>query len=158
MAVDDRSRVAYAELLPDERKGTVCGFMARVLAFFEGLEVPVERVMTDNGPVYRSRELNTLLASRGVKRRYTRPFSPQQNGLVERMSRTPAQEWQYARAWESKGPRAKALGPFIEHCNWDHPRNACGGLPDVAHRRRKQRRNTQQLAMRIQVEKPELAN
>lgn len=88
MAVDDRSRAAYAELLPDERKGTACGFMARALAFFEGLGVTVERVMTDNGPAYRSREFNESLDSRGIRHKYSRPFSPWQNGKVERMNRT----------------------------------------------------------------------
>ena len=77
--------------------------MSRALAFYEGLGVSVERVMTDNGPAYRSGDFNALLEGRGVKHKYTRPFSPRQNGKVERMNRTLAQEWQYARAWESEG-------------------------------------------------------
>ena len=113
VAVDDFSRVAYAELLPDERKGTCSGFMARCLAFFAGLGVAVERVMTDNGPGYRSGEFNALLAAEGVRHLYTRPYSPWQNGKVERMNRTLAQEWQYGRAWDSEagagaGPAALA--------------------------------------------------
>lgn len=147
VAVDDNSRVAYAELLPDERKGTACGFMSRALAFYEGLGVSVERVMTDNGPAYRSGDFNALLESRGVKHKYTRPFSPRQNGKVERMNRTLAQEWQYARAWESEGgeglrprplPGALQLGPSAQRVR--------GPAPDVTHRRRKQRLGTQQLA------------
>ena len=132
VAVDDRSRVAYAELLPDERKGTCASFMERCLGFFEGLGVAVERVMTDNGPGYRSREFNGLLEGRGVKHKYTRPYSPWQNGKVERMNRTIAQEWQYARAWESEGARAAALEPFLERYNWDRPHSACGGLPPMS--------------------------
>ena len=132
VAVDDHSRVAYAELLPDERKGTTRGFMTRALEFFSALGVAVERVMTDNGPAYRSREFNGLLASRGIKHKYTRPFSPWQNGKVERMNRTLAQEWQYARAWESEESRAEALDSFIEHYNWDRPHSACGGLPPMS--------------------------
>lgn len=65
VAVDDFSRVAYAELLPDERKGTCAAFMARCLRFFAGLGVRAERAMTDNGPGYRSGEFNGLLASEG---------------------------------------------------------------------------------------------
>ena len=76
MAVDDNSRVAYAEQLPDERKGTTCAFMERALTFYEGLGATVERVMTDNGPAYRSGEFNALLEARGIGRKYTRPFSP----------------------------------------------------------------------------------
>ena len=132
VAVDDFSRVAYAELLPDERKGTCAAFMGRCLAFFAGLGVAVERVMTDNGPGYRSGDFNALLSGRGVRHIYTRPFSPWQNGKVERMNRTLAQEWQYGRAWESEAGRAEALPAYIEHYNWSRPHSACGGLPPMS--------------------------
>lgn len=146
VAVDDFSRVAYAELLPDERRGTCSAFMARCLAFFAGLGVAVERVMTDNGPGYRSRELNALLAAEGVRHIYTRPYSPWQNGKVERMNRALAQEWQYGRAWDGEAERTDALPAYLEHYNWSRPHSACGGpaAPD-AHRRRKQPIGTQQL-------------
>lgn len=132
VAVDDHSRVAYAELLPDERKGTCCGFMRRCLAFFAGMGAAVERVMTDNGSGYRSADFNALLSSEGVRHKYTRPYSPWQNGKVERMNRTLAQEWQYARAWESEASRAAALDAFIERYNWERPHSACGGLPPMS--------------------------
>lgn len=132
VAVDDFSRVAYAELLPDERKGTCAAFMGRCLTFFAGLGVAVERVMTDNGPGYRSGDFNALLSGRGVRHIYTRPFSPWQNGKVERMNRTLAQEWQYGRAWESEAGRASALPAYIEHYNWSRPHSACGGLPPMS--------------------------
>lgn len=132
VAVDDFSRVAYAGPLPDERKGTCSAFMARCLAFFAGLCAAVERVMTDNGPGYRSLEFNALLAAEGVRHIYTRPYSPWQNGKVERMNRTLAQEWQYGRAWESEAGRAEALPAFIEHYNWGRPHSACGGQPPMS--------------------------
>lgn len=132
VAVDDYSRVAYAELLPDERKGTCVAFMGRCLGFFEGMGVGVERVMTDNGSGYRSGEFNDLLGPRGVRHLYTRPLSPWQNGKVERMSRTIAQEWQYGRAWGSESGRASALPDFIERYNWERPHSACGGLPPMS--------------------------
>lgn len=132
VAVDDHSRVAYAELLADERGATCAAFMARCLAFFAGLGVAVGRVMTDNGPGYRSREFNSRLASDGVRHSYTRPYSPWQNGKVERMNRTLAQEWQYARAWDGEAGRASALPAFLEHYNWERPHSACGGLPPMS--------------------------
>lgn len=132
VAVDDFSRVAYAELLPDERKGTCAAFMRRVLRFFAGLGLAVERVMTDNGPGYRSGEFNELLATAGARHVYTRPYSPWQNGKVERMNRTIAQDWQYGRAWESEAERASALPAFIERYNWERPHSACGGLPPMS--------------------------
>ncbi|WP_425458926.1 integrase core domain-containing protein [Enorma burkinafasonensis] len=132
VAVDDFSRVAYAELLPDERKGTTCAFMSRCLAFFSGLGVEVERVMTDNGSCYRSREFNGMLASGGIRHVYTRPYSPWQNGKVERMNRTLAQEWQYGRAWDSEEGRAEALPSFIDRYNRERPHSACGGIPPMS--------------------------
>ena len=132
VAVDDRGRVAYAELPPDERRGTCSAFMGRCLGFFSGLGVGAERVMTDNGPGYRSSEFNALLASRGVRHAYTRPYSPWQNGKVERMNRTLAQEWQYGGAWTSEASRADALDAYMDHYNWDRPHSACGGLPPMS--------------------------
>ena len=132
VAVDDRSRAAYAELLPDERKETCVAFMGRRLGFFEGMGVAVERVMTDNGPAYHSRPFNEFLSSGGVRHKYTRPYSPWQNGKVERMNQTLAREWQYVRAWESEASRADALEAFIDHYNWERPHSACGGLPPMS--------------------------
>ena len=132
MAVDDRSRVAYAELLGDERKETCVAFMGRARDFYRGLGVEAGRVMTDNGPGYRSRLFNEWLAASGIEHRYTRPYSPWQNGKVERMNRTLAQEWQYARAYASEGERAAALSPFIDRYNWARPHSACGGLPPMS--------------------------
>lgn len=132
VAVDDRSRAAYAELLPDERKGTCVAFMGRCLGFFEGMGVAVERVMTDNGPAYHSRPFNEFLSSGGARHKHTRPYSPWQNGKVERMNQTLAREWQYVRAWESEASRADALEAFIDHYNWERPHSACGGLPPMS--------------------------
>ena len=83
--------------------------------------------MDDNGPACRSGDFNAMLEARGIKHKCTRPFGPWRNGKVERMNRTLAQEWRYARAWESEKPRAEALDSFIERYNWDCPYSACGG-------------------------------
>lgn len=84
------------------------------MRFFEGMGVRVERVMTDSGPGYRSGEFNALLESEGARHVYTRPFSPWQNGKVERMNRTLAREWQHGRAREGEADRAEALPAYIE--------------------------------------------
>lgn len=132
VAVDDHSRVCYCELLDDEQKETCVGFVARARDFFRGLGVEVERVMTDNGPGYRSHAFNEWLESAGIKHKYTRPYSPWQNGKVERMNRTLAQEWQYARPYGSEEERASALSSFMERYNWERPHSACGGLPPMS--------------------------
>ena len=106
--------------------------MRRALRFYAGLGLTVERVMTDNGPGYRGGEFNELLAAAGARHVYTRPYSPWQNGKVERMNRTIAQEWQYGRAWESEAERADALPAFIERYNWSRPHSARGGLPPMS--------------------------
>ena len=111
---------------------TGVGFVARACGFFRGLGVEVERIMTDNGPGYRSRLFNERLESAGIGHKYTRPYSPWQNGKVERMNRTLAQEWQYARAYGSDAERADALPAFMEHYNWSRPHSACGGLPPMS--------------------------
>ncbi len=96
------------------------------------LGVSVERVMTDNGPGYRSRHFNDLLGSPGMRHVYTRPYGPWQNGKVERMNRTLAQEWQYAGAYDSEGARGAALAPLPGALQLVPPHNACGGLPPMS--------------------------
>ncbi len=132
VAVDDMSRVCYAELLGDERKETCLGFVSRARDFYRSLGVEVERVMTDNGPGYRSRLLNDWLGAAGIRHVYTRPYSPWQNGKVERMNRTLAQEWLYARPYASERERAWALSRFLEYYNHDRPHSACGGLAPMS--------------------------
>lgn len=88
--------------------------------------------MTDNGSAYRSAAFAGELASRGIGHKFTRPFSPWQDGKAERMNRTLAQEWQYARARESEGARSKDPAPHLEHYNWERPHSACGGLPPMS--------------------------
>lgn len=95
-AVDDRSRLAYAEILPDERKETASSFMARALGFFAERGIRVERVLTDNGACYRSLPFARVLREAGVSHRRTRPYRPQTNGKVERFNLTLKCEWAYA--------------------------------------------------------------
>ena len=94
--------------------------------------VEVEHVMTDNGSGYRSSLFNDWLEAAGIEHRYARPYSPWQNGKVERMNRTLAQERQYARTYASEGERTPALSPFIDRYNWARPHSACGGLPPMS--------------------------
>lgn len=109
--------------------------------------VEVERVMTDDGPGYRSRLFNEWLAASGIAHRYARPYSPWQNGKVERMNRKLAQERQYARAYASEEERAAALSPLHRPLQLGQaPQRLRRPPADVTHRRCKQRHGTQQLA------------
>ena len=124
-AVDDHSRVAYSEILADERKATAAAFWGRARAFFESLDINVTAVLTDNGSCYRSRVFAEALA--GAKHRRTRPYRPQTNGKVERFNRTLASEWAYARAYTSDEARAATYQAWLHHYNHHRPHTGIGG-------------------------------
>jgi transposase InsO family protein len=127
VAVDDCSRVAYLEAHPDERGVTVAGFLRRALAFYAGLGVSVERVLTDNGMGYRSLAFREVLASAGVGHKRTRPYRPQTNGIAERLNRTIAAEWASARPYASNRARLEALPAWLHRYNHHRPHRALGG-------------------------------
>ncbi len=118
-AVDGFSRLAYTEHLPDEKATTAVAFMARARAFFAAHAITrITRVVTDNGPAYRSRVFLRALNSLGVSvHQRIRPFTPQHNGKVERYNRILAEEFLYARTWTSETQRAQALRTWIVHYN-----------------------------------------
>jgi transposase InsO family protein len=126
-AVDDRSRVAFAEILPDERKETASAFISRAIDYFASLGVTVERVLTDNGSCYRSRDFARTLAEAGVAHRRTRPYRPQTNGKVERFNLTLKWEWAYARLYDSNASRTEELGRWLHEYNYHRPHMAHTG-------------------------------
>lgn len=126
-AVDDHSRLAYSEILADEKKESAASFWARARAFFTDAGVTITGVMTDNGPCYRSHAFAEALGP-SVKHRFTRPYRPQTNGKVERFNRTLAQEWAYAVAYESEEARAESYGTWLHHYNHHRPHTGIGGL------------------------------
>jgi len=130
-AVDDRSRLAYAEILPDERKETASAFMTRAIGFFSDRGITVERVLTDNGACYRSRPFARVLADAGVGHRRTRPYRPQTNGKVERFNLTLKWEWAYARLYETNVSRTEALERWLHHYNYHRPHMAHAGNPPI---------------------------
>ena len=117
VCVDDATRVAYAEVLPDEREGSATGFVQRAIAWFRARDVHVERVMTDNGSCYRSKRFNRALAAAGVRNIYTRPYRPQTNGKAERFIQTAKREWAYARAYRTSAARTLILAGFLNRYN-----------------------------------------
>jgi transposase InsO family protein len=133
VAVDDHSRAAYAEILPDERGATCAGFVLRAAAWFAQHGAPVREVMTDNALNYvRSRDFTTALAAIGAKHRRIRPHCPWQNGKAERFNRTLQTEWTYRRPFTSNDHRTSALAPWLEHYNTARGHHALGGHPPTA--------------------------
>ena len=130
-AVDDHSRVAYAEILPDEKATTAVGFMHRAVRWFAQHRVTVQAVMTDNGSAYRSHLWADTLASVGISHTRTRPYRPQTNGKVERFNRTLATEWAYAHTWHSDQQRTDALTNWIHQYNHHRTHTATGNKPPI---------------------------
>ena len=125
-AVDDYSRLAYSEILTDEKKETAAGFWERARGFFAEAGVTVTAVMTDNGSCYRSHVFAAALGP-GVKHRRTRPYRPQTNGKVERFNRTLAAEWAYAYTYDSDEARAATYEAWLHHYNHHRPHTGIGG-------------------------------
>jgi transposase InsO family protein len=127
--VDDASRVAYAEILDDERGTTCAGFLRRAGAFYARLGVRIERVMTDNAKNYVvSRAFAEAMAELGARHKRTRYHRPQTNGKSERFNRTMAEEWAYVRPYRSNQERLDAFAAWLDHYNHRRPHTALGGL------------------------------
>jgi transposase InsO family protein len=129
-AVDDHSRLAYSEILSDERKETAAAFWERARAFFAEHGITVLRVITDNGSCYRSKAFNTALGT-GVKHKFTRPYRPQTNGKVERFNRTLAAEWAYARPYHSEQERVAAYPAWLHEYNHHRAHGGIDGLSPI---------------------------
>jgi transposase InsO family protein len=124
VAVDDATRLAYTEVLPDEKKETAAAFLSRSIAFFKANGVIAERIMTDNGSAYRSYAFRSALAAAGVRHIRTRPYTPRTNGKAERFIQTSLREWAYAAPYQTSDERAKAMIPFIDAYNTERPHSA----------------------------------
>jgi transposase InsO family protein len=130
-AIDDHSRLAYSEILTDERKETAAAFWTRAYAWFTGQGITVTRVMTDNGSAYRSTLFAQALGS-SITHKRTRPYRPQTYGKVERFNRTLLEEWAYARPYASEAERVAAYRDFLHRYNHHRGHTALGGLPPAA--------------------------
>jgi len=131
-ALDDHTRLAYTEILPDERKQTAAQFLARAHAWYANLGITIERVLSDNGACYRSRDWAATCAALAITPKRTRPYRPQTNGKVERYHRTLADEWAYARPFSSETERRNALPGWLHSYNNHREHTALGGRPPAS--------------------------
>jgi transposase InsO family protein len=132
VCVDDATRLAYVEVLPDERAGTAIGFLRRAFAFYRSHGIEVERLMTDNGSAYRSTAHALACRALGIRHIRTRPYRPQTNGKAERFIRTMLREWAYAAVYGSSAERAAALSGWVERYNFRRRHGALGHRPPIA--------------------------
>lgn len=131
-AIDDHSRLAYAEIHTDEKGATAAAFLARAAAFYASYGIRIERVISDNAFAYRkSRAFHQTAADLGISQRFIRPHCPWTNGKVERLNRTLATEWAYSRIWSSNADRAAALPAWLEHYNLERPHLGIDGLTPI---------------------------
>jgi len=132
IAIDDCTRLAYAEVLPDEKAATAIGFLRRALAFFERHGIHVERVITDNGAPYRSTLHAIACRALGIRHLRTQPYRPQTNGKAERFIRTLLGGWAYGAIYPNSTERTAALDGWLWHYNHHRKHSALGHKPPIA--------------------------
>jgi len=132
IAIDDCTRLAYAEVLPDEKATTVVAFLRRAVAFFERHGMRVEQLLTDNGSGYRSLVHAIACRALGIRHLRTRPYRPQTNGKAERFIRTMLGSWAYGGIYRNSSERTAALDGWLWHYNHHRRHSALGHKPPIA--------------------------
>ena len=132
VAVDDATRLAYVEVLPDERAKTAIAFLGRAVRFFRRHGIKVERVLTDNGAAYRATIHALACRILGLKHLRTRPYRPQTNGKAERFIRTMLGGWAYGAIYRSSAERTAALDGWLWRYNHERPHGSLGRKPPSA--------------------------
>ena len=121
VCIDDHSRVAFSQIMPDEKKESATAFLRAALAYYQSLGVAVSRVMTDNGACYKAFAFRDACRTLGLKHIRTRPYTPRTNGKAERFIQTALREWAYARAYRNSTQRAHQLPAWLHRYNWHRP-------------------------------------
>ena len=121
VCIDDRSRVAFSQILPDERKDSAVAFLKASVAYYQSLGIAVERVMTDNGSCYISEDFAKACKKLGLRHIRTKPYTPKTNGKAERFIQTALREWAYAKAYLNSEQRAQELPVWLHRYNWHRP-------------------------------------
>lgn len=131
LAIDDHSRVSFAQVLPDEKAVSCVQFLREAVAYYASLGVRIERVMTDNGTGYKS-TFKAACEALGIRHIKTKPYTPKTNGKAERFVQTSLREWAYARPYVSSAQRKAALQPFLHRYNWHRPHCALNRQPPMS--------------------------
>ena len=132
VAIDDRSRVAYVEILGNERGSTTVAFLRRAIAWFKRLGIRIRRILSDNGPNYKSHVFARCCKWHKIRHMRTRFYRPCTNGKAERFIQTLIREWAYAVPYRSSTARRKALPMWLYHYNRERPHGSLDGLPPIS--------------------------
>jgi transposase InsO family protein len=132
VAIDDASRIAFCQIMPDEKKQSAVAFLKVALAYYANLGVSVARVMTDNGSCYRAFDFRDACRDRRLKHIRTRPYTPKTNGKAERFIQTALREWAYAQAYPTSHHRAAELPLWLHRYNWHRPHGSLNAKPPIS--------------------------
>ena len=132
VCIDDASRLAFSEILPNEKKESAVAFLKAAVAYYQSLGVTVLRVMTDNGSCYRAKEFRNACKDLGLKHIRTRPYTPKTNGKAERFIQTALREWAYAQAYPTSTRRAEELPVWLHQYNWHRPHGSLKSKPPIS--------------------------
>jgi transposase InsO family protein len=132
VAIDDHSRVAFAQVWPAENAHSAAGFLQQTLAYYRTLGIRVQRILTDNGKVFGSGPFTSICTRFAIKRMTTRPYRPQTNGKAERFIQTAMREWAYGRTYRHSRERSAHLPRWLHHYNWHRPHSSLGGFPPIS--------------------------
>jgi transposase InsO family protein len=132
VSIDDASRLAFSQILPDERKQSAVAFLKAAVAYYQSLGVTVARVMTDNGSCYRSKAFGKACRDLGLRHIRTRPYTPKTNGKAERFIQTALREWAYAQAYPNSDRRAQELPIWLHRYNWHRPHGSLKSKPPIS--------------------------
>jgi transposase InsO family protein len=132
VAIDDASRLAFSQILPDERKQSAVAFLMAAIAYYRSLGVTVAQVMTDNGSCYRSKAFRKSCQDFRLKHIRTKPYTPRTNGKAERFIQTALREWAYAQAYDTSARRAAELPAWLHRYNWHCPHSSLKSKPPIS--------------------------
>jgi len=132
VAIDDHSRAGFVQMYDDERKDSAVDFLKAAVAHYAALGVKIKRLLTDNGPAYRSQLFARTCLALGIKHTFTRPYRPQTNGKAERFIQTCLREWAYGRIWRNSAERTTWLPAFLAYYNARRPHSALGYKPPAS--------------------------
>jgi transposase InsO family protein len=131
VAIDDHSRMAFTQLLPDQKADTTIGFLRSAVEFFARYGIGVRALLTDNGSSYRSRQFRQTCDALGIRHRRTRPYTPRTNGKAERFIQTALREWAYAKHWNNSDERDDYLKPWNDYYNNERPHGSLNYKPPI---------------------------
>ena len=132
VCIDDASRVAFVQVMTNQRKESAVAFLEAAIAYYRNLNIRIERVMTDNGSCYRSKTFQAACKRLGLRQIFTKPYTPKTNGKAERFIQTALREWAYARAYQNSDQRTAELSDWLHRYNWHRPHGSLKAKPPIS--------------------------